>query len=196
MDSGPEKPNLHWELVDTRSDRQYNLFSVAINRNKSPRTGEVHEFQVINSPDWVAVIPVTKDQRMVMVRQYRHGIADLSLEPPGGLVKEGQTPEQSGREELEEETGYRAPNLELLGWMYPLPAIFTNKLYVFLADQAEPTGNKNPDETEEIETVLVPVEEVEELIRSGEVNCSVMIAALHLFLARKDRWITCRDKSP
>jgi ADP-ribose pyrophosphatase len=187
MDSGAEKPNLHWELVDSRIDRQYNLFSVTINRNKSPRTGEVHEFQVINSPEWVAVIPVTKDHRMVLVRQYRHGVAELSLEPPGGLVKEGQTPEQSGREELEEETGYVAPKWEPLGWMYPLPAIFTNKLYVFLADQAEPTGIKNPDETEEIETVLVPVREVEDLIRSGEINCSVMIAALHMFLAKKDR---------
>ncbi len=116
------------------------------------------------------------------MKQYRHGIGGLSLEPPGGLVKEGQTPEQSARDELEEETGYRAPIFESLGWMYPVPAIFTNKFYVFLADQAEPSGRKNPDETEEIETVLVPLDEVKGYIRSGKINCSVVIAALHLFL--------------
>ena len=75
------------------------------------------------SPDWVAVIAVTLDNQVVMVRQSRHGTGELSLEPPGGLVKEGQAPEQSA-EELEEETGYQVAALELLGWMHPMPAIF------------------------------------------------------------------------
>lgn len=180
--SDSENRNLIWELVDTREDRSYNLFSVTINKNRSPRTGEIHEFQVLNSPHWVAVIAVTSDNNLVMVRQYRHGTGELSLEPPGGLVKEGQDPEQSGREELEEETGYRSETLELLGWMYPLPALFANRFYVYLAPNAVPSGKLNPDETEEIETVLVPVEKVREYIRTGRITCGVMIAALHLFL--------------
>ncbi len=180
--SDPEKRNLRWELIDTRDDRSYHLFSVSLNRNRSPRTGEIHEFQVLNSPDWVAVIAVTPDGKLVMVRQYRHGSGELSLEPPGGLVKEGQTPEQSGREELEEETGYRSDTLELLGCMNPMPALFTNRFYVFLARDAVPTGKLNPDETEEIETVLVPLDEIRDYIRTGRINGAVMIAALHLFL--------------
>jgi ADP-ribose pyrophosphatase len=177
-------PGLIWELVDSRLDREYSLFSVRINRNRSPRTGGVHEFQVLNSPDWVAVIPITAKNEMVLVTQYRHGTAELSLEPPGGLVKPGQDPEQSGREELEEETGYIAPRLELLGWMHPLPALFTNKFYVYLAKEAKPKGNKNPDETEELDTVVVPVHQVREMIRSGHITCGIMIAALHLFFDR------------
>ncbi len=180
--SGSERRDLRWELIDTHEDRSYRLFSVSINRNRSPRTGEIHEFQVLNSPDWVAVIAVTPDNNLVMVRQYRHGTGELSLEPPGGLVKEGQTPEQSGREELEEETGYRSDALEFLGWMNPMPALFTNRFYVFLARDAMPTGNLDPDETEEIETVLVPLDEIRDYIRTGRIRCSVMIAALHLFL--------------
>jgi ADP-ribose diphosphatase len=177
-------PNLLWELVESRDDRDYRLFSVTINRNRSPRTGKIHEFQVLKSPDWVAVVAMTPRDELIMVRQYRHGTEELSLEPPGGLVKEGQDPEQSAREELEEETGYQAPVMEPLGWMHPMPALFTNRLHVFMARNATPTGSKHPDETEEIETVLVPLEHVRDYIRSGKITASVMIAALHLFLDR------------
>jgi ADP-ribose pyrophosphatase len=178
--------DLSWELVESWEDRSYRLFSVSINKNKSPRTGLIHEFQVLSSPDWVAVVAVTADDRVVMVRQYRHGSAELSLEPVGGLVKEGQTPEQSAVEELAEETGYVAPSMELLGWMQPMPALFTNRFYVFLASHATWTGCSNPDETEEIETVLVPVSEIRDYIRTGKIRCAVMIAALHLFLDARE----------
>jgi ADP-ribose pyrophosphatase len=182
MNEAGGRTGLFWELLDSRKDRNYNLFSVSINRNRSPRTGEIHEFQVLNSPDWVAVIAVTPDDELVMVRQYRHGTGELSLEPPGGLVKEGQRPDEGAREELEEETGYVTSSLELLGWMHPMPALFTNRYYVFLASPALPTGTLNPDETEEIETVLLPVSEVRDAIRTGLIRGSVVIAALHLFL--------------
>jgi len=185
MDAGPETSKLSWELVESHEDRSYGLFSVSINRCRSPRTGNVHEFQVLRSPDWVAVVALTSDDKMVMVRQFRHGTRELSLEPPGGLVKGGKTPEQSGLEELEEETGYRASSLELLGWMHPMPALFTNRLYVYLARDCQPTGRLDPDETEEVETVLVPVQEVREYVRSGKIRCGVMIAALHLFFDRE-----------
>lgn len=186
MDANPETRNLTWELVDSRLDRSYGLFSVHINRNRSPRSGEVYEFQVLRSPDWVAVVAVTASDELVMVRQYRHGTAELSLEAPGGLVKDGKTPEQSAREELEEETGYQALELELLGWMHPLPALFTNRFFVYLAKNVTPTGRLNPDVTEEMETVLIPARQVREYIRTGKITCGVMIAALHLFLDREE----------
>lgn len=187
MDHSRKDPNLTWELIDSREDRSYALFSVRINRNRSPRTGKIHEFQVLTSPSWVTVIPVTPDGRVVMVRQYRHGTGELSLEPPGGLVKDGQTPEQSGREELEEETGYQAKEMVLLRWMHPMPALFTNRLYVFLAKEVTPTGTVNTDETEEVETVLVPVNQIKESIRSGKITASDMIASLYLFLDYLER---------
>ena len=184
MEAHRQNRNLLWVPVESRKDRNYKLFSVHLNKNKSPRTGKIHEFQVLKSPDWVAIIPVTPNDELVMVEQYRHGIEQLSLEPPGGLVKDGQTPEQSAIEELEEETGYRAQALHLLGWMHPMPAILTNRFYVYLAEDATPTGILNPEETEEIETVLVPVSQIADYIRTGKITCSVMIAALHLYLNR------------
>jgi len=175
------KRELSWELMDSREDRKYNLFSINIHKSRSPRTGEIYEFQVVNTPDWVTVIAVTTENEMILVNQFRHGSGELSLEPPGGLVKPGQDPEQSAREELEEETGYLAEEFQLLGSLDPFPAIFNNKFYVYFAGNARPVGKPNPDETEEIETVLVPIERVREYIRSGKISCAVMIGALHLF---------------
>ena len=186
MDHSHDDRGLSWELVESKRDRSYKLFSVHINRSRSPRTGQVHEFQVLDSPDWVAVIAITPQNELVMVEQFRHGTGELSLEPPGGLVKDGQSPERSAREELQEETGYVANTWESLGWMHPMPALFTNRFHVFLARDAIPTGNLNPDETEEIETMLVPVSRVKDYIKSGRIRCSVMIAALHLFLEREE----------
>lgn len=175
-----KQPNerLCWDLLNVREDREYNLFSVEINTCRSPRTGLPHQFQVLRSTDWVAVIAITKEKEVVLVNQFRHGIRDLSLELPGGLVKPGQTPLKSAAEELEEETGFTAPEMKLLGSMYPFPAIFTNSFYVYLAENAEPSGKIHPDETEEIETVLAPVGELRNFIRDGKINCGIMIAAI------------------
>ncbi len=178
MDVVKKSDNLTWELVESKEVGSYNLFSVHLNKSRSPRTGKLHDFQVLGSPDWVAVIAVTRSRELILVNQYRHGVSRLSLELPGGLVKPGQSPEQSAREELEEETGFVAPVFENLGWMYPLPAIFTNRFHVYFAVDSEPKGTLNPDETEELETVLVPATEIKDYLRNGKINCGVMIAAL------------------
>lgn len=169
---------LYWDLLNVKEDRTYNLFSVEINTCRSPRTGLSHEFQVLRSTDWVAVAAVTKKKEIVLVNQYRHGTRNLSLELPGGLVKPGQTPEKSAGEELEEETGFIAPEMKLLGSMYPFPAILTNRFHVYLAENAEPAGKMNPDETEALETVLLPLSELKDFIRDGKIECGIMIAAI------------------
>ncbi|MGC8658182.1 MAG: NUDIX hydrolase [Desulfomonilaceae bacterium] len=173
--------NLYWDLLSSRGDRDYNLFSVQINTCKSPRTGLAHEFQILKSPDWVAVVALTEKREVILVNQFRHGIRDMSLELPGGLVKHGQTPMKSAEEELMEETGFAAPSLKLIGWSHPLPALFNNKFYVYLAENAVYTGNLNPDETEELETVLAPLNELNNFVREGKINCGIMIAAIGMF---------------
>lgn len=177
----PSEKNLYWELLKAKKDRDYNLFSVQINTCKSPRTGLSYDFQVLKSPDWVAVVALTEKKEVVLVKQFRHGIRELSLELPGGLVKDGQAPLQSAAEELAEETGFVAPSLKLLGWMHPFPAIFNNKFYVYLAEKAVFSGKLNPDETEELETILAPLNELKNYVRDGKITCGIMISAIALF---------------
>lgn len=187
MTLDPTKRRLIWEPLESEELTRCALFSIHRQRSRSPRNDKIYEFQVISSSEWVAVVPLTPDGKVVMVRQYRHGSKTLSLEPPGGLVKEGQHPLESGREELEEETGYIADEYILLGVLDPMPALFTNKFHIYLAKNAVPAGAINPDETEDLETILLTPTEVREFIRSGEITSAVMIAALHLFLDYLDR---------
>ena len=73
------------------------MFSVSRTRAESPRTGEIHPFYRIDSPDWVNIIPITAAGELVMVRQFRHGLDGFTVETPGGMVDPGETPASTPR---------------------------------------------------------------------------------------------------
>ena len=100
-----------WKCIRSRTDQSYRIFSIRTDTTLSPRTGAEHDFYVIESRDWVNVIPITADQQVVMVKQYRHGSRQVTLEIPGGLVDPGDTPEKAASRELLEETGYQADSV-------------------------------------------------------------------------------------
>lgn len=174
--------DLVWEFVESHKARDHGLFPIIVNKLRSPRNGKVYPFYVYQSEEWVAAIPITPEEQVVMVRQFRHGTGEITLELPGGLSKEENSPLESAAEELEEETGYRSSHWSLMCIMDPLPALFSNRLHVFVAQEAEPTGQMNQDETEAVETVLVPVSEIKEYLRQGRITSCIHVAALYRFL--------------
>ena len=95
-----------WRRVRSNIPQSFRVFSVRTDTAVSPRTGMEHDFYIIESRDWVNVIPITPDQRVVMIRQYRHGSREVTLEIPGGLTDAGDTSEEAASRELMEETGY------------------------------------------------------------------------------------------
>lgn len=97
-----------------------------------------HAHYVINSPDFAVVLALDQDENLVLVRQYRHGVQRMTLELPAGHVDEGETPEQSARKELLEETGYVADQFELLAALSPSTARFSNRIWCYLARNARP----------------------------------------------------------
>ncbi len=98
-----------WKVTSSKEGGSYGIFSFRTDRALSPRTGLEYDFFILESSPWVNIIPLTPENEVVLVRQYRHGIRDLSLEIPGGLVEEQDTPEETARRELREETGYIIP---------------------------------------------------------------------------------------
>lgn len=94
-----------WKIIDTKPDRDYRVFKVNTMKALSPRTNEVGEFYIIETNDWVNVIPLTEDKKVVMIKQFRHGSKEITLEIPGGLVDDEHHMEAALRE-LSEETGY------------------------------------------------------------------------------------------
>lgn len=140
------------------------------------------EALVIAAPDWVNVVPLTADDRVVFVRQWRFGVEATTLEIPGGLVDPGEEPIVAAARELAEETGYRASRFDRIGRCHPNPAILDNRVTTFLAAGLEPPADGDRRwgvGEEETETVLVPLSEVPGRIRSGEISHALVIAAFY-----------------
>jgi len=177
---------MKWDLLSAEEVLRCHVFTLRRHRARSPRTGAVHDFDVIDSRDWVNVVPITADQHLVLVRQYRHGIGAVTLETPGGIVDpEDPSPAVAGEREMREETGYSAAQLIPLGIVHPNPAIQNNRLHIFLAPDARRVALPAGDETEEIEVELVPLVEVDALIARGAITHSLALTAL---LLARQRW--------
>ena len=170
-----------WTIISSHVDKSYRVFNLRRDRARSPRTSETHDFYVLESPSWVNIIPLTPTKEVVLIRQYRFGIRDMTLEIPGGLMEPSDSPEEAARRELREETGYREETLIPLGSVHPNPAIQNNLCYTFLAANAFPVGQLVQDEREDIEVVLQPLSEIPRLIREGAISHALVIAAFYRF---------------
>lgn len=170
-----------WELVGTEHLQDCAVFQVHRTLTRSPRSGEVHSFYRIDASDWVNVVPLTAADEVVMVRQWRHGVGEITLEIPGGIVDPGETPAQAAARELLEETGFRADGIEPIGVVNPNPALFGNRVHTFLAPGARRVAEVANEGQEETVVELVPVSEIPARLRSGEIDHALVIAALHWF---------------
>lgn len=148
---------------------------------RSPRTGNAKPFFILEALDWVNVVPLTADGQVVLVRQFRHGTREVTLEIPGGMVPQGMSPEEAARRELREETGYEAEQLVPIGVMTPNPAILTNRCYTFLALNAHQAGDQEQEPFEDIHVELAPLKTVPQLIASGRITHALVIAAFHFY---------------
>jgi len=173
-----------WPCIKSRSNDSFRVFSVRTDTTVSPRTGTQHDFYVIESEDWINVIPLIADQHVVMIRQYRHGARKVTLEIPGGLVDPGDTPEKAAARELLEETGYQADTLVHIGVVNPNPALFTNRCYTFVARNVKKIHAPMPDQAEDIEVVLIPLSHIPKLIQTGEIDHAMVITAFYWYFSQ------------
>jgi ADP-ribose pyrophosphatase len=154
------------------------VFSVHESTSVSPRTDEEHQFYVIDSVDWVNVVPVTSANEVVCIRQFRHGSEKITLEIPGGMVDPGEDPMVAAARECQEETGFSSAELMSLGVLNPNPAIFPNQLHTFVAPNAQPVADVSNTSTEHTEVQLIPMEQLSDLLVSGEIDHALVAATL------------------
>ena len=170
-----------WSEIRTRVEAQNPLFTLKTRTLVSPRTGKEHDFYVLEAGGWVNIIPLTPKGEVVMVRQFRHATGEITLEIPGGLIEEGQSPEQAAARELLEETGCSCSSLSLLGRIRPNPAILDNWCHLFLAQGVIETADRELDEAEDLEVVRVGLDRVPEMIARGEIDHSLVVAAFFYY---------------
>ena len=172
-----------WKLIASQPLLDTGLFQVTHDRALSPRTGGACDFHLIHMADWLMVVSLTREGRLLLVRQYRHGSREAGLEVPGGLHdRDGEGPEQGAVREVAEETGYGNDGepLVFLGELRPQPALLSNRVWIYVARGLRPLARPELDPGEDIEVVLIEPHEIPARIASGEINNAMTVAALSL----------------
>lgn len=145
---------------------------------------EIEQFHLIDGPDWAAVVALTSDEQIVLVRQYRHGAGALSLELPAGVIEASESPERAAERELLEETGYVAESWHSLVVVRPEPARHTNRAHFFVALGARLAAAAAPEPSEELHVELQPARGLMRSIESGDISHGVHIGVI-LLAARR-----------
>jgi len=146
-----------------------------------------HAFHVLESNAWINVVPVTEAGEIVLVRQFRHGIQEPTIEIPGGMVdRRDRDPAAAAVRELMEETGYAGAPPELLGIVSSNPAILTNRTHCFVIRNAKPARAPAPDPHEDVTVELSPAAQVREMVLKGEIHHSLSACALMLYFLGLD----------
>ena len=180
-----DESRLRWKENSRKEILKTRVFTVTERQSTSP-DGKEGTYIVNDAPDWVIVLPL-HGENFLMVRQWRHGNNSLSIEFPGGVINKGESPEEAAIRETEEETGYKAGKLTYLGSANPNPALMSNRVHFFAAEDLQGSGIQHLDEDECVEYMQIPQKEVYEKIGSQEYPHALMMSALLKFKLMKEK---------
>ena len=169
-----------WRRIGSRRIHSCGIFDLDEVCFVPPDAGDARAFYILDLPDWINVIPLTAADEVLLLRQYRFGIADHTLEIPGGMCDPGEPPREAALRELREETGHAAGELTELGWVHPNPPLQTNRCYSYLARGLRRVGEPRPDPDERFEIVSVPLASIPGLIAERRITHALVLAAFHL----------------
>ncbi|HJO92963.1 MAG TPA: NUDIX hydrolase [Victivallales bacterium] len=167
---------MKWETLKSEYVVNDKWLKVRADKCIMPNEKIIEPYYVLEYPNWVNIVPVTVDEKVILVKSYRHGIGKILLELPCGLIDNtDQSPLDAARRELLEETGYTSCNFIETGIVSPNPANHNNFTYCFLAQDLKLVKKPELDETEELEIVLVSLDKTFEMLKKGE-----FLQALHV----------------
>jgi ADP-ribose pyrophosphatase len=180
-DLDPTRP---WDQEQESVRQDSRLFQQIVATRRSPFSGRQHNFYRLQGPDWVNVIPFTREGELLIVEQFRHGIDAATLEIPGGSCDPDENPLLSAQRELREETGFVSEQWINLGHCAPNPATLTNRCHTFLALECVAAGELELDHAEELRVWAYPWPEWESRLRSGDIEHALVLTAFF----KLDRW--------
>jgi ADP-ribose pyrophosphatase len=175
---------LKWQKLSSRYLVKEKWATLRVDTCKLQNGTIKDDYYVLEYPDWANAIALTKDNKLILVRQYRHAADIISLEVPGGVIEAGEDPETGVRRELLEETGYSFDSCELIATLYPNPATSTNRTFTYLLKGGIKTREQHLDEHEILDVEEYTIEEVKQLLLDNKIEQSLHAAALFYGLVK------------
>lgn len=176
---------MNWKILSSEYLFKDAWFTVRKDTCKTPLGKIVSPYYVYEFPEWVSALALTEDNKVVMVRQYRHAIAETILEVPGGCVDDTDKDHQAAiARELLEETGYEFKQFEYLGKISPNPSTNNNWMHMFLATGGVKVKEQELDHNEEIDVVLMEIEELQRLIQENKIVQALHVCTIMYALAK------------
>ena len=175
MDSDMERS---WEVLRSEPGPDLVLFQTRYDWVRNPRNAMSMKALILECADWVNVVALTPEKKIVAVRQFRFGVGKNTVEIPAGIINAGETPEQAASRELKEETGYTTSNWKYLGWVETNPAFMNNLCHHWLASDVVKTSAPELDEGEEIFVSELSLEQVHREIDKGRMRNALTLLAL------------------
>ena len=179
-----------WPKGEVVGEQSYGIFSVETVRKTSPRTAKESDFVHISTSDWISIVAITSDRKVIMVEQYRHGSDSVQIDLPGGAIDQDETPEHAALRELQEETGYSGHEAIHIGQFNPNPALFKNNYYIFFIPNAIPVSTQSLDDAEDIKIKIIPLDSIATLIKSGAVEHALVVTAFYMLEHHDDSHLT------
>lgn len=179
----PTHDDRRWTVLSSKYLWRRPWLTVRLEHVRLANGREAPEFYILEYPDWINVIAITKDGEMVMIRQYRHGVGRSDYELCAGVIEEGENPEDAARRELLEETGFGGGEWTQFARLAPNPSTQTNWTYSYLAVGVEKIDTQHLDGAEDISVHLMSKSQVLRLLRDGEIIQALMAAPLWKYFA-------------
>lgn len=167
-----------WKVLESTYLVQRPWATLRVDKLEMPNGHIKDEYYVLEYPTWVNMIGLTKDDKILFVRQYRHGAGKVLLELPAGVVEQGEDPKDGAIREMLEETGYAFDNIEYICELYANPATSGNVTYTYLMTGGEKVQEQQLDASEDIEVVALSIEEAKDLLYNNKIGQSLHASAL------------------
>lgn len=176
---------MKWKTLSSEYLFNDRWFKVRKEVCETPQGKIVDPYYVYDFSTWVGALPVTREGKIIMLKQYRHALGEVCFEIPGGCVDNtDQSLEEAIARELLEETGYRFSSYEYLGKISPNPSTNSNLLHMFLAKGGEKIASQSLDENEEIEVLLMDINELKQLLRENKIVQAMHVSCIIYALER------------